>query len=211
MEHPGKAVAKRMLSEGGYRAHGGSDIHADAEPESIAGAMPKMKLKGGGRIKGHGAKSRMDRRARGGSITECEPDDDMGNNVKDSGRARGGHVKGKGGKTVINVNAGGEGKDPQHDQQIFQAGAQQGAKAIAQKMAGAGGPPGGAPMGPPHPPAPAMPPPGMGPGGPPPGAPPPGAMPPQRPPMMPPAGGMPMHARGGALRDSKGRFLGGAV
>lgn len=221
MDHPGKAAAHRMLRESGYSEFKSSDIHQPGEgaAKSAVGkheahlhpGQPKTKLRGGGRIKGEHAKARVDRRARGGSITECQPDDDMGNNVKDSGRARGGHVgKGKG-KTVININAGGDkGGDQQHDQQVFQAGAQQGAKMVAQKLAGAGA------GGPPRPPgAGPMPPPGMPPGGMPPGGgAPPGAMPP-RPPMMPPPGGpppgMPMHARGGALRDRKGRFLGGGV
>lgn len=270
MDHPGKAAAHRMLRESGYSEFKSSDIHQPGEgaAKSAVGkheahlhpGQPKTKLRGGGRIKGEHAKARVDRRARGGSITECQPDDDMGNNVKDSGRARGGAMKradggatqnapkpvnggwqtddgniwptqaaakagkdqpqsrargghvGKGkGKTVININAGGDkGGDQQHDQQVFQAGAQQGAKMVAQKLAGAGG---GAPPRPPG--AGPMPPPGMPPGGMPPGGgAPPGAMPP-RPPMMPPPGGpppgMPMHASGGALRDRKGRFLGGGV
>jgi hypothetical protein len=193
-EHPGRAVAERMLREGGYKAK-----------------------KRGGKVSGGAAVHRVDRRARGGTIKDDQPDDADGNRDVHSARADGGRVSKKGGKTIININAGGkEGDDAQHDQQVFQQGAQMGARAIAQKLAGAGGggPPGGAPMGPPRPPgAGGMPPPGMGPGGPPPGPGGPPGLPPR--PMMPPPGapppGMPMHARGGGLRDGRGRFSGGAV
>lgn len=164
--------------------------------------------KRGGRVKGGVSMDRPDRRARGGGISDDQPDDADGNINVMSKRADGGSVGKKGAKTIININAAG---DPQGDQQrvqmAHQAGIQQGAQAAAQKLGGGGPPgmpPGGAPMG--GPPGPPMAgPPGM----PPPGAAGPPGMPPR--PMMPPPGGMPMHARGGALRDGKGRFSGGAV
>lgn len=193
--------------------------------------------KKGGRAHGSPSKGRVDRRARGGATSDDDgPVDDADRALKgmtnvgkteeqpkddhaDSARARGGHIKhGKhGGKTIININAGGG--DPQaaqHEQMAHQAGMQQGAqvgaKLAAAKMAGmgAGGPPGGPPPGAAMGPPPGgMPPPGAGPGGPPPGA-----MPPH--PMMPPPGapppGMMPHARGGATRDpTTGRFTGGAI
>lgn len=206
------ARGKRMMKESGYTARrAGGSIHTDAKADErqIAGAVhaheshlhpsqPKTKLRRGGKVPGKGAMARPDRAGRGG-ITATQPDDDMGNNVKDSGfkrggrmakRADGGAISKKGGKTVININMG----DPQaqqHEQmakqQGIQQGAEMGAKMAAAKMAGgAAGPPGAPPPGGPPgaPPPGAMPPPGMGPGGPPPGA-----MPPR--PMPPGAGGPP--------------------
>lgn len=193
---------RRMLKESGYSARkDGGSIHEDAAQDEkldkkisakdvhrheseLHPGKPKTKLRTGGHVPGKDAKMRPDRRARGGHITEDQPDDDMGNDVKDSGRARGGAMKRadggrvskKGAKTIININAGGG--DPQqaeHEQMAKQAGIQQGAQ-LGAKMAAAkmgGGPPGPPPpgaMGPPRPPMP-------GPGGPPP----PGMMP-QRPP-----------------------------
>lgn len=173
--------------------------------------------KKGGGVKGAAAKPRMDRRARGGSITEDQPDDDQGNRNAMSKRADGGRVGKKGGQTIININAGGDDKgDDQRVQAAHQAGIQQGtqlgAQAAAAKLAGGapGGPPPGAPMGgPPRPPmaGPPGPPPGAGPGGPmppPPGAGGPPGMPPH--PMMPPPGaggppppGMMPRKRGGGV------------
>jgi hypothetical protein len=214
----------RQLREAGYEYHkGGGDIHTDAAQDRvmIAGAVhkhearlhpgePKTKLRRGGHVKGKEAKHRVDRRARGGMVSIDQPDDHQGTTNAHSARARGGHVGKKGGKTVINIHAGGgEQGNPQREQMAHQAGMQQGAqmgaKAVLAKMgAGAGGPPpGGPPMGGPPPGA-------MPPGA---GGPPPGAMPP-RPGMPPPGAGgppMPMRARGGSLRDGCGRFTGGAV
>ncbi len=222
---------RRHLREAGYHHKEEKDIHGDAKQDrkQIAGAVhkheshlhrgqPKTKLRRGGHVPGEMAKHRPDRRARGGHITEDQPDDAMGNRDVHSARAHGGHVGKKGGKTVININAGGEGGGGQQaaqaaqvaHQQGMQQGMQLGARAAAAKLAGAGGAP---------PPGAGGPPPGMAPPGA--GGPPPGAMPPR--PMMPPpgAGGppggpppgmMPPRARGGAMaRDCAGRFTGGAV
>lgn len=211
---------KRMLKDSGYKARAdGGGVHKDAKQDAILDKKittkdvhkheahlhkgePKTKLRAGGKVPGMKGMGRPDRSGRS-SITAVQPNDDMGNNVKDSGfkrggrmekRADGGRIDKKGGKTIININAGGG--DPQqaeHEQmakqQGIQQGAQMGAKMAQAKMGGGapgapppGGPPPGAGMGPPPG---AMPPPGAGPGGPPPGA-----MGPPRPPM-PGAGGPP--------------------
>jgi hypothetical protein len=210
----------RQLREAGYAHHKHGDIHKDAaqDLQMIAGAVhkheahlhkgqPKTKLRRGGKVPGHEAHGRPDRRARGGMVSIDQPDDAEGSMHAHSARARGGHVGKKGGKTIINIHAGGgEQGNPQREQMAHQAGMQQGAqlgaKAVLAKIGGGAGgpPPGGPPPGgmPPGgmPGRPMMPPPGAGPGMPPPGA---GGPP------------MPMRARGGAMRDSCGRFTGGAV
>lgn len=125
------------------------------------------------------------------------------------GFARGGGANRpkRGGKTVININAGGQPQqDPAANQQQMQmaakAGLQKGVQ-IGAAMAQRGGPPGGPPPGPPPGVA------GMGPGGPPPGGPPPGGPPPG---MMPPPGTggppppgmMPPRAKGGRMTAGAG-------
>lgn len=217
----------KHLKDAGYSHHEAKNIHGDApqDRKQIASAVHKherhmhkgekeTKLRAGGKVHGHEARHRMDRRARGGMIHDDQPNDAMGNAHANSARAHGGHVGKKGGKTVININAGGDQQGSQQREQMahqagMQQGAQMGAKMAAAKMAGGpgGGPPGGPPMGaPPGPP--------MAGGMPPPGGPPPGGMPPR--PMMPPPGapppGMPPRAFGGAMRDPMtGRFTGGAI
>jgi hypothetical protein len=196
-----RARGGRMLRESGYKHHADEPedrkmiekaVHQhDGQLHSEHGShvgRTKLKLNRGGKVKGAHPKERVDRRARGG------------------------HVKGHG-KTIINVNAGGEQGGQQQaamaHQQGMQQGIQMGARAAAQKLAGGapGGPPGG---GAPPPRPPMMPPQGGGmppPGMMPPGGAPPGAMPPR---PMPPPGPM---ARGGKVtrRDEHGRFLGGAL
>jgi hypothetical protein len=133
-------------------------------------------------------------------------------------RARGGHVDGmepkgrpdkraRGGKTVININAGkgDDGQDAamQAHQAGMQQGAQMGARAVMQKLqaaqqGGGGAGPGAAPGGPGAPMA------GPAPGGPAPGAA--GAPPgmPPRPGMGAKNGGSIYRARGGSVDDKKG-------
>lgn len=203
----------------------------DARAHGAAALARAGYRKKGGSIHGKTSRGRPDKRARGGAtgddiIDRDQPDDDQGNTNASSKLARGGKVKGK---TIINIDASHKG-DPQAEQMARQEGMQQGAHAIAAKLAGGapgGPPPGGGPPPPPMPP----------PGGMPPGAMPPGAMPPH--PMMPPGGAPPMPpgappphpmmpppgagggnpgmmrppgmSTGGRMRDVKGRFLGGGV
>lgn len=97
---------KRMLGEGGYKAGGKIDPHSDKaadvrlirkafrehENAEHKGKHEKLKLKAGGKVPGKKAKARPDRRARGGFVSIDQPDDANGNDVKDSGRRRGGSV-----------------------------------------------------------------------------------------------------------------------
>src|SRR4051812_42963963 len=174
----------RMVRDAGYTSGANGDIHTAA------------KRRAGGPIRGKAPAGRPDRRARGGAtgddiIDGRQPNDAQGNRNAASALARGGKVKGK--KTVINIDASHKG-DPAAEQMAHQKGMQDGARAIAAKLQGAGGgpppgaggPPPGGPMGPPPGGAP-MAPPGMAPPGPPPGAmAPPG---PPHPPMPPPGAG----------------------
>lgn len=205
-----RARGGRMLRESGYHEDNNasmikSAMHQHSQQKHAAGKShvgeTHLKLRRGGKVHGKEAAHRPDRRARGGMISIDQPDDADGNDVKDSGRARGGKVGAK--RVQIVVNAGPKG-DPQREQMAHQAGIQQGL--AVGKSAGM-----------PHP---AGPPPGAMPGGPPAGMPP-GAMA-GKPPMGPPGGGMPprpmgpppgagMMARGGAMRDQHGRFMGGRV
>lgn len=180
-EHPGRHVAERQLREGGYHRPRDGNIHGDARADAKmvrsainqhddqlhGGKKTKLRLKSGGRVHGEEPGCRPDRRARGGETGK------------------------KHGKVQITVNAAPAG-DPQREamarQQGVQQGAQMGARAVASRLAGAGGggpPPGGVPMRAPMA------------GG---------------PPMAPAgAGGPPVMARGGWLRARHGRFAGGQV
>ena len=127
-EETPEARGRRMLHESGY----GSE-------ETARKAQDRQR---GGRVHGEKAESRPDRRARGGEV---------------GGKHRG--------KPAVNIKiaAGGGGGDPQREQQALAMGRQQGmavgaklgARAAAQKMAGApppgagGPPPGGLPTVPP--------------------------------------------------------------
>lgn len=172
--------AEECLRRAGY-ARGGA-ISDDAEDRKIAAAAvhaherhdhrgePLTKLKRGGRVDGEKAGERLDKRARGGRLKH-------------------------GGPTKVNVIVASGGGDADK-QMAFQQGAQTGARAVASKLAAAGGvprppmpppgapgmPPGGAPM-PQHPP---MPPPGAAP------------MPPRPPGMMKRGGAVTLHAGAGS-------------
>ena len=207
---------ERHLREAGYsKFRDGGDIHADeaADKRMISKAIHEhddqmhggkhthLKLRRGGPVHGEKPHGRPDRRARGGDVHD-QPHDAMGNVNANSARARGGRLGGKH-KTIININAAQKG-DPAREQMAHQAGVQQGAqmgaRAVAARMGGGAG---GPPMAPPRPPMmPGAMPAAPAPGGAPPGA----AMAPPRPPGPPG-----MMARGGAMRDGRGRFVGGAV
>lgn len=196
-EHPGRHTAERQLREGGYHRRKDGNIYGDADARADArmvtkgihqhdrqmhgGKLTKLRLKSGGRVHGEEPECRPDRRARGGETGK------------------------KHGKVQINVNAAPQG-DPQREamarQQGMQQGAQIGARAVAARLAGAGGggpPPGGVPMRAPMAGGPPMAPAGAG------------APPMQRPVVPPGGGGPPVMARGGWLRDRHGRFAGGQV
>lgn len=189
-------VGKLYRASGGKVSHGAEedgDFASDGEIERDAahrgdrgplqgqGKSPSVR-KAGGHVHGKKNKHRMDRK-RGGAAKHPDAKQDrkmVKEMVKSSAlqhRAKGGKVKGKGAKTIINIVAGGGGKQQ---------------------------PPMMPP--PPMPPRPMMPPPGPPPGGPPPGMPPGGpgappgmAGPPGMPPgAMPPPG--PPRARGGAVK-----------
>lgn len=220
-----RARARKMLCSGGYK--GGGEIKEmktiarraihEHEVEKHEGKPTHLKLKSGGAVHGNKSEGRPDRKARGGSTEERREDEsdklnaghmkqgDSGEMGENEGRARGGGAEkkgksgGKSGHTQINIAIG----NPEKEQMAHQQGMQEGAKAIVQKLAGAGagGPPPGAGGPPPGGPPPGMARPPMAgppPGGPPPGAPPPGA-------MMP-------HARGGGVhRDMGGPMPAGGM
>jgi hypothetical protein len=149
-----------------------------------------LKLKGGGEVKGKMAEKRLDKRARGGALTEPMPEKAHG----DGGKKAAG--KGKHGPNInIILPQAAEAEK----KQAAAAGMQVGAKMGADAARGAGGPPMGAapPGGAPPAPRP-MPAPGGAPGGMPPGA----GGPPMRPNMPPP--GQPPMRRGGRLHEKKG-------
>lgn len=164
--------AEECLRRAGY-ARGGA-ISDDAEDRKIAARAvhlhekhdhkgePLTKLKRGGSVAGEKTADRLDRRARGGRLKHSGP-------------------------TKVNVIVTSGGGDAEK-QMAFQRGAQTGARAVATKLAAAGGaprppmPPSGAPM-PPHPP---MPPPGAA------------GMPPRPPGMMKRGGAVTLHAGAGS-------------
>ena len=183
MAHPHEHVrahhqkhAEERLRAAGYR--GGGKVHPDAaeDRKMIASAVhkherhdhpgkPLTPLRGGGPVKGHAGRARADKMARGG------------------------HVKGRGGPSKVNIviaTGGGEPERQMAFRQGTQVGARLGATAAARPPMM---PPGGAPPMPPRPPMGGGVPPGAM-AGPPMGAPPPGAMPPGGGMMPPPRPGM---------------------
>lgn len=158
--HPGRAKAHRMVGK-----EVDSGVHQHESHMHKGEKKTKLKLATGGHAEGGKASKRGDKMNRAPFKS-------------------GGHTKHSKGGTKVNVivaPGGGQqqGGDPK---QAFQAGAQMGAKAVAQKMAGGHPPmpPGGA-GGPPPPPMGGAPGPGAG-GPPPPGMG--GGMPPKPPGMM---------------------------
>lgn len=192
LRHRHNERARHALRRSGY-AFGGRVDDEDDEDEILDkggnehSVRKAMKLKKGGRVDGEAPKGRLDKKARGGKVSNPMgaahdikefPDKKLNdkqkmnvesegeNNYKDDGYARGGRAKGK--ATVVNINVGGgQGGDQAQAQQAFKAGVIKGAQAAKAAISG-GGPSPGAPMMPP----------GGAPGGPPgAGGPPPGAMP----------------------------------
>jgi hypothetical protein len=237
-KRPDKAKANRVLERAGYKSggsvgDGGENAGFDAartlgqrDASTIvkqAQSTTPNAFKRGVRVKGEKPKDRLDRKARGGKVSNPmgeahkvtefpkkklnkEPEQVDSEGMKkydDDGYARGGRAKGKA-HTHVNIQVGGGQQGAGDAQQAFKAGVLQGAQAA--KAAIAGGVQHGAPMMPP------------GGGMPPGGAPAPGGMPPGGAPMPPrpmpgamPGGPPPMMRKSGGRVGTVGHPVGGTL